>query len=203
VAEGRKRTAVRYSKRTIVLLLDPGVAPKMSTTLEQVPTGTYAVDPVHSSIAFGVKYNIGTFRSSFGEVDAELSDGVLTGSATVRSISIDQSRFKQHVLASDFFDAEASPEIMFRSTEIRPAADGTVEVDGELTIRGVTKAVTATGTYSSGPDAFGNHRAGFEIETTIDRREFGLNWQNPLPNGKDSLAWEVVISVDLQLVKQG
>ncbi|HEV7943162.1 MAG TPA: YceI family protein [Solirubrobacteraceae bacterium] len=175
----------------------------MSTTLEHVPTGTYALDPVHSSFAFGVKYNIGTFRSSFGEVDAELSDGVLTGSAKVSSINIDQPQFKGHLLSPDFFDAEANPEVTFRSTEIRPSADGTVEVDGELTIRGVTKAVTATGSYSSGPDAFGNERAGFAIETTVDRREFGLNWQNPLPNGKDSLAWEVIVSVDLQFVKQG
>lgn len=175
----------------------------MSTTLEQVPTGTYALDPVHSSFAFGVKYNIGTFRSSFGEVEAEFSDGVLTGAAKVSSINIDQEQFKGHLLSPDFFDADANPEITFRSTEIKPAADGTVEVDGELTIRGATKPVTARGVYSSGPDAFGNERAGFAIETTVDRREFGLSWQNPLPNGKDSLAWEVVISVDLQFVKQG
>ncbi len=175
----------------------------MSTVLEQVPTGTYAIDPVHSSIAFGVKYNIGTFRSGFGEVDAQLTDGVLTGTAQVSSINIDQPQFKQHVLAADFFNAEATPEIRFRSAEIRPAADGSVEIDGELTIRGVTKAVTATGSYTTGGDARGNNRVGFQVETTVDRREFGLNWQNPLPNGKDSLAWQVVISIDLQLVERG
>jgi polyisoprenoid-binding protein YceI len=175
----------------------------MSTTLEQVPTGTYALDPIHSSIGFGVKYNIGTFRSSFGEVTADLTDGVLNGSAKVSSIKIDLPQFKEHLLAPDFFDASVTPEITFRSTEIRPTTDGNVEVDGELTIRGTTKEVTATGTYSSGADAHGNERAGFELETTVDRREFGLNWQNPLPNGKDALAWQVVISVDLQLVKQG
>src|SRR5207248_10999918 len=132
-------------------------ASTMSTTLEQVPTGTYALDPVHSSISFGVKYNIGTFRSSFGEVDAQLSDGILTGTAKVSSINIDQEQFRQHVLAPDFFNAEVAPEIAFRSTEIRPAADGSVEVDGELTIRGVTKPVTAAGAYTSGGDAFGNN----------------------------------------------
>jgi polyisoprenoid-binding protein YceI len=174
----------------------------MSTTLEQVPTGTFDLDPVHSSIGFGVKYNIGTFRSSFEEVEAQLVDGVLTGIAQVGSINIDQPQFKQHVLTKDFFDAEHTPRVTFRSTEIRPAADGSVEVDGELTIRGVTKAVTATGTYATGLDAFGNERVGFQIETTVDRREFGLSWQNPLPNGSDSLAWEVAVSVDLQLVKQ-
>lgn len=175
----------------------------MSTVLEQVPTGTYTLDPVHSSIGFAVKYNIGTFRSTFGEVSAQLADGVLTGTAKVSSINIDLPQFKEHVLAEDFFNAEVTPEITFRSTEIRPAADGSVEVDGELSIRGVTKPVTAMGTYSAGEDAFGNNRVGFQIEATVDRREFGLNWQNPLPNGKDSLAWDVVISVDLQLVAQG
>jgi polyisoprenoid-binding protein YceI len=174
----------------------------MSTVVEQVPTGTYALDSVHSSIGFAVKYNIGTFRSTFAEADASLVEGVLTGTAKVSSINIDQPQFKQHLLAEDFFNSEVTPEITFRSTEIRPGADGTVEVDGELSIRGVTKPVTATGSYSTGGDAFGNNRVGFQIETTVDRREFGLNWQNPLPNGNDSLAWEVVISADLQLIEQ-
>lgn len=175
----------------------------MSTTLEQVPTGTYALDTVHSSIGFGVKYNIGTFRTTFEDVDAQLLDGALTGTAQVSSIKIDQPQFKQHLLGEEFFNVESTPTITFHSTEIRPAADGSVEVDGELTIRGVTKSVTATGNYTAGPDAFGNNRVGFELETTVDRREFGLRWQNPLPNGSDSLAWQVVVSVDLQLVEQG
>jgi len=175
----------------------------MSTTLEQVPTGTYTLDTVHSSIGFGVKYNIGTFRTTFDHVDAQLADGVLTGTAQASSIKIDQPQFKQHLVGEEFFNVEVTPNVTFRSTDIRPAADGGVEVDGELTIRGVTKPVTATGSYNAGPDAFGNNRVGFELETAVDRREFGLNWQNPLPNGSDSLAWQVVISVDLQLVEQG
>jgi polyisoprenoid-binding protein YceI len=174
----------------------------VSTTTEQVPTNTFALDPVHSSFSFGVKYNVGTFRTAFSEVDAQLVDGVLTGTAQAASINIDQPQFKQHVLSEEFFNVESTPTITFRSTEIRPAADGRVEVDGELTIRGVTRPVAATGTYTAGPDAFGNNRVGFELETTVDRREFGLSWQNPLPNGLDSLAWQVVVSVDLQLVEQ-
>ena len=131
----------------------------MSTTIQQVPTDTYGLDPVHSSFGFGVRYNgLATFRSSFDKVDAQLADGVLTGSADVSSIVIDEPRFKGHVLAADFFDVENTPTITFRSTDIRPAEDGSVEVDGELTIRGVTKAVTATGTYATGGDAFGNDR---------------------------------------------
>jgi polyisoprenoid-binding protein YceI len=173
----------------------------MSTTVEQLPAGSFGLDPVHSSIGFGVKYNVGTFRTTFDEVEAAYADGVLTGTAQVSSIKIDEPQFKGHVLAEDFFNAEVTPTITFRSTDIRPAADGTVEVDGELTIRGVTKAVTATGTYTTGGDAWGNNRVGFQIEASVDRREFGLNWQNPLPNGSESLAWDVTITVDLQFVQ--
>jgi polyisoprenoid-binding protein YceI len=175
----------------------------VSTTAERIPSGAYALDSVHSSIGFGVKYNIGTFRTTFDEVEAQLADGALTGTAQAASINIDQPQFKQHLLGEEFFNVEATPTITFRSSEIRPDDEGRIEVDGELTIRGVIKPVTATGTYSPGQDAFGNDRVGFELETTVDRREFGLNWQNPLPNGSDSLAWQVVVSVDLQFVAQG
>jgi polyisoprenoid-binding protein YceI len=174
----------------------------MSTTIQQVPTETYGADTVHSSIGFGVKYNgLAKFRSTFDKFDAQLKDGVLTGTAQVDSIQIDEPNFKGHLLAEDFFNAEQTPTVTFRSTDIRPADDGSVEVDGELTIRGVTKPVTATGEFGLGQDAFGNDRAIFVLSTTVDRREFGLNWQNQLPNGKDALDWDVTLDVELQLVK--
>ena len=66
----------------------------------------------------------------------------------------------------------------------------------------MTKSVVATGNIAAGADPFGNDRIAFELSTTVDRREFGLNWQNALPNGNDSLAWDVTLTVDLQLVKQ-
>ena len=175
----------------------------MSTTLQQVPTGTYVVDPVHSSFGFGVRYNgLATFRSTFDKVDAQLADGALTGSADVRSIVIDEPRFKDHLLAEDFFNVENTPTITFRSTDIRLEEDGTAELDGELTIRGVTKPVTAKGSFAVGGDAFGNDRVAFELKTTVDRREFGLDWQMVKPDGSEALAYDVTISTDLQLVKQ-
>jgi polyisoprenoid-binding protein YceI len=175
----------------------------MSTTIQQVPTATYGLDPIHSTIGFGVKYNkLATFRSTFEKVDAQLADGVLTGSADASSVVIDEPNFKGHLLTGDFFDVERTPTITFRSTDIRPVEDGSVEVDGELTIRGITKSVTATGTYAAGGDAFGNERVAFELQTTVDRRDFGIVWQNQLPDGSDALAYDVTISADLQLVKQ-
>jgi polyisoprenoid-binding protein YceI len=175
----------------------------MSTTATQIPAGTYGLDPVHSSIGFGVKYNgLATFRSSFEKFDATVVDGVLTGSADASTIQIDEPNFKGHLLSEEFFNVEATPTITFRSTDIKVAEDGTAEVAGDLTIRGVTKPVVATGNVAAGADPYGNDRVAFELSTTVDRREFGLNWQNALPNGKDALAWDVTLTVDLQLVKQ-
>jgi polyisoprenoid-binding protein YceI len=172
----------------------------MSTTAQQIPTDTYTVDPVHSTIGFGVKYNgLATFRSTFEKFDAQLADGVLTGSAEVSSIAVEEPNFKGHLLAADFFNAEVTPTVTFRSTDIRANDDGTVEVDGELTIRGATKPVTATGNFAA---AYGNERIAFELSTTVDRREFGIAWQNELPTGGDAVAWDVTLVVDLQLVKQ-
>jgi polyisoprenoid-binding protein YceI len=175
----------------------------MSTTVTQLPSGTYGLDPVHSSIGFGVKYNgLATFRSSFEKYDAAFADGVLTGSADVTSITIDEPNFKGHLMSEEFFNAEATPTVTFRSTDIKVNEDGTGEVACDLTIRGVTKPVVAKGNVAAGADPFGNERVAFELSTTVDRREFGLNWQNALPNGNDSLAYDVTLTVDLQLVKQ-
>jgi polyisoprenoid-binding protein YceI len=173
----------------------------MSATTS-VPAGTFGLDTVHSTIGFAVKYNgIAKFRSSFEKFDAALADGVLTGSADVSSIAVDEPNFKGHLLTADFFDAENTPTITFKSTDVAIAEDGTAEVTGDLTIRGATKSVVAKGEFHAGPDAFGNDRAQFELATTVDRREFGINWQNQLPNGNDSLDYNVEISVSLQFVK--
>jgi polyisoprenoid-binding protein YceI len=174
----------------------------VSTTAQRLPTGVYGLDAVHSSFGFGIKYDFGTFRTNFAQVDAQLADGVLTGAARADSIQIDQPQFKGHVLSPEFFDAENHPEITFRSTDLRANEDGSVELAGELTIRGVTKALTASGSYAAGTDAHGNDRVSFQLEATVDRREFGLNWQNPLPSGENALAWDVAIIVELLLVKQ-
>jgi polyisoprenoid-binding protein YceI len=175
----------------------------MSTsTIQQIPAGTYTLDPVHSTFGFAIKHNgISIFRGQFEQVDAKLQDGVLTGLAEVASIKTAIPDLKQHLLAPDFFDASQTPTIEFRSEDIRVAEDGTVELEGQLTIRGVTKAVTATGNYASGVGISGDEVVGFDLEATIDRREYGLSWQAELPKGGDVLAWDVKLEVHLELRK--
>lgn len=159
-----------------------------TTTIEQVPTGTYNVDPVHSTFGFAIKHNgVSTFRGQFEQVDAKLEDGVLTGTAQVDSVKTAIPDLKAHLLSPDFFNAEQTPTVTFRSTDIRIGDDGSVEVDGELTIRGVTKPVTANGTVAQGTGISGAEVVGFDLEAKIDRREYGLNFQAELPKGGEVL----------------
>lgn len=167
--------------------------------------GTYNGDPVHSSFGFAVKYQgVSLFRGTLDDVTATLVDGKLDGTAKVESISIrTPEQFRAHVLSPDFFDAATYPEVTFSSTDVTLGDDGSATVAGDLTIRGVTLPVTATGTFvPPSPDAFGNTRAHLHLETTIDRTAFNINWNAPLPNGGNALANEVTLIIDLALVQQ-
>ena len=171
--------------------------------------GTYTADPVHSSVGFAVRYmGVSTFRSNFSDVDARLSDEsgelFLEGRARVESIGLTApDEFRGHVLSGDFFDAENHPDIAFRSTAIELNDDATATVEGELTIKGVTRPLTAHGTWQGDTaHAFGGERAALQLETTVDRTEFGLNWNAPLPAGGNALANDVTLNIELNLVKE-
>ena len=170
--------------------------------LQQVPAGSYELDPIHSSFGFTVKHNgVSSFRGQFEQVDASLRDGVLTGTVQVDSVKTPIPQLKDHLLSPEFFNAAETPTITFRSTDIRLGEDGSAEVDGELSIRGVTKPVIAKGTYGRGTGLRGGEVVGFDLEAAVDRRDYGLNWQAPLPGGGDALGWQVTLQVHLELAK--
>jgi len=175
----------------------------MSTTETQaVPTGTWAVDKVHSNIGFAVDYMAGTFTGSFNEFDAELNDGVLKGSAHVASVQVKDPNLEAHLQGPDFFDAERSPQLSFESKAID--VDGErAKIDGEITIKGHTEPVEITGVFTQPfDDPFGGTRLGLKLEAKVDRTKFGVSWNNPLPSGEPALSNEVTIIADLQLSKQ-
>jgi polyisoprenoid-binding protein YceI len=178
----------------------------IAQTPTQLPTGTWNVDPVHSQVGFAVEYMVGTFRGSFTPVAGTLAvadDGTaeLNGSANVAGVKVQDESLSAHLLSPEFFDAERTPEIGFSSDDIRRSGDD-VTVSGELTIKGTTRPVELTGTITDPvEDAYGNDRIGLTVETTIDRTEFGLNWNLPLPNGKPALANDVKLTAELYLVK--
>jgi polyisoprenoid-binding protein YceI len=163
--------------------------------------GSWNFAPVHSSADFSVKYLVAQFRGSFQELDAKLEDGVLTGSAKVASIKVKDENLTGHLMAPDFFDAEQFPEISFKSTILDIEGDQ-LTLDGELTLKGVTKPVKATGTVA-GPteDFMGNTRLGFTLETKINRTDFGVSWNADLPKGGKALGDEVTLTVELEFHK--
>lgn len=171
------------------------------TTAQDRLAGNWQFNSVHSSAEFSVKYLVAKFRGTFEEIDASLADGVLTGSAKVASINVKQENLVGHLMAPDFFDAEQYPELSFTSSSIETDGDEAT-VEGELTIKGVTKPIRATGTLEGPTEDFaGNTRLGFTLETTIDRTEFGVSWNQDLPKGGKALADEVTLIVELEFMK--
>ena len=174
----------------------------MSTTTQAVPTGTWTVDKVHSNVGFAVDYMAGTFTGSFSDFDAEVSDGVLKGSAKVASVQVKDENLAAHLQGPDFFDAERYPELSFESKAIEADGDQ-LKIDGEITIKGHTEPVEITGVYTEPfEDPYGGTRFGLKLEATVDRDKFGVSWNNPLPSGDPALSNEVTIIADLQLSKQ-
>jgi polyisoprenoid-binding protein YceI len=180
----------------------------MSTTetLTIAPAGTWSLDPVHSRVDFEVSYLAGTFKGEFHEVAAELTiDGAraaLEGAAQVASVDVKDENLSAHLQSPDFFDAERHPELRFAADDIQLDGDREVSVEGELTIRGVTRPVRVTGTVTAPiEDAYGNDRIGLNLTTSVDRTQFGVDWNQPLPSGDPALANDVTILADLQFVK--
>jgi polyisoprenoid-binding protein YceI len=178
----------------------------MTTTETIAPTGTWNADPVHSLVGFEVSYMAGTFRGQFRDVSVTLTVGedgraTLEGVARVASVDVKDENLDAHLQSPDFFDAERFPELRFAAEDVALTGER-VTVDGEITIKGTTKPVAVTGTASAPiEDPWGNRRFGLVLSADVDRTDFGLRWNNPLPSGDLALANEVRIVAELQLVK--
>jgi len=167
-----------------------------------LPSGTYGADRVHSSLGFGVQYmGIGTFGGTISDFDATLEDGRLSGAARIATVEVKDENLKAHLLSPEFFDAERHPVVSFTTVEAEVIGDQ-ARFEGEITIKGVTRPATLTGTIV-GPqtDPYGNERYGLKLETTVDRTQFGILWNAEMPNGTKALADEVTLTADLSLVK--
>jgi polyisoprenoid-binding protein YceI len=177
-------------------------------TPQAVEAGTWQIDTVHSHVGFAVKHMVvSTFRGRFEDYEGSLasSDGApqLSGSVAVDSLIVKDENLAAHLKSPDFFDSADYPRIGFSSTQLSVAADGTLEVEGELTIKGSTHPVSARGSIT-GPhvDIAGNDKIGVELEAVIDRRDYGLLWNAPLPKGGFALDNDVKLEVSLELVRQ-
>lgn len=179
------------------------------TVSTQPLAGTFVVDPIHSLFQFSVKHmGVSLFSAAFDDFDGRVigdDQGIrLEGTVRVESLGIKNPDFRGHVLGgADFFDSTNHPELSFRSTDVVLNEDGTARVDGELTIKGITKPFTATGTYQPvTEDLAGKRRLGVELEATVDRRDWDFSFQAQLPKGGDALGNEVKLTVRAELVEE-
>jgi polyisoprenoid-binding protein YceI len=165
----------------------------MSTSTIAAPAGTWQLDTVHSSVEFQVPYGAGNFKGTFRDFD---------GTAKVASVDVKSDDLAAHLQSPDFFDAETHPELRFAADRI--ALDGdAVQVTGEITIKGVTKAVTATGSASEPvTNIQGLESVALTLTATVDRTEFGVSWNAELPGGGQALRNEVTIHAELYFVKE-
>ena len=176
-----------------------------TATDTRITSGVWNLDPVHSAVGFEVAYLAGTFKGQFreaaGRLIAEGGRGRLEGSAQVASVDVKDENLAQHLQSPDFFDAQQFPELRFSADDVALEGEA-VAARGEITIKGVTKEIEVDGT-ASGPltYGFGNERVGLQLTATVDRTQFGLNWNMPLPSGEPSLPNDVRIVADLQFVK--
>jgi len=164
-------------------------------------TGTWTIDPIHSSVGFTVKHLVAKFRAGFEAIEGsyDADTGVLRGRVPVESIDVRQEDFRGHLLSPDFFDAASHPTVDFVSTAIRRGDGESVEVDGELTLIGVTKPVTGTGTITEVTAGPAGNVIGIEVEATVDRNDFGLSWNMELPGGRKAVGDLVTLTVALEL----
>jgi polyisoprenoid-binding protein YceI len=174
---------------------------------DAIQAGSYTVDPAHSNVGFEVKHmGIATVRGAFKKFEGtvQAGDGQLTLSGQVEVASIDTGEAQRdgHLQAPDFFDAAQFPQIAFSSAGADTAERGRITLSGEITIKGVTKPIQLVGELAeNGQDPWGNERIGFEVEGKVDRREFGLDWNQVLPNGNLLVANEVKLVVSVSAVR--
>lgn len=184
----------------------------MSVTTDMIPgyvAGTWALDPAHSEVSFSVRHlAISKVRGSFEKFDVTVvtgdkpEDTTLTATIDVASVNTNQPQRDEHLRTSDFFAVDEFPTMIFVSTGLRH--DGSdFFLDGDLTLRGVTKPITITGEFGGIiTDGYGQTKAGASGTVTINRKDFGVNWNAIVEGGGVTLGDNVTISLEGQVVLQ-
>ena len=178
-----------------------------STQLPGYVVGTWDIDPVHSDVSFTVRHMMvskvrGRLGAFSGEIVTapEFTDSSVTATVDATSVDTGNAQRDGHIRTADFFEVETHPTWSFRSTAIRADGDD-YALDGELTIKGVTRPVTfALEVNGFGPDAYGGTRAGFSATTTINRSDFGVDIAMPLDGGGVVVSEKVQVALEIEAV---
>jgi len=180
----------------------------MSTTAVQIPgyiAGTWAIDPVHSEVSFVVRHMmISKVRGRFDKFEGTIVTAEdplassVTASVDLSSINTGQEQRDAHIRSADFFEVEKHTHMTFASTGIRAEGDHFL-LDGDLTLKAVTKPVTFKLEVNGfGPDAYGGTRAGFSATTEINRHDFGVSFNGPIPGVPGGVAVSDKVTINLE-----
>jgi len=177
------------------------------TIIPNYVAGTWSLDPAHTEIGFVVRHMmVSKVRGHFEKYNATIvtapnpTESHVEVEVDLSSITTGNDQRDAHLRSSDFFDVETSPAMTFRSTAVRPDGEDFL-VDGDLTIRGVTRPITLTVEVGGfGPDAYGGIRSGFSATAEINRRDFGVNWNAAIEGGGVVVSDKVTITIEAEAV---
>jgi polyisoprenoid-binding protein YceI len=183
----------------------------MSTATAQPTTATWNIDPAHSAAEFKVKHMmISNVKGHFAKVtgtltldESDLSRSRVEATIDASSLETRDAQRDAHLKSADFFDVEKFPALTFKSTSLRLVKDGELAVEGDLTIRDVTRKVvfSVDGPTPPAKDPWGNTRVGVSATTRISRKDFGLSWNAALESGGFLVGDDVTITLDVQFIK--
>ena len=203
---------IEYSTTPHVNKLPSGVitltAPSTETAIPGYEAATWNIDPVHSEVGFSVRHMMvskvrGRFTTFSGQIvtGEDIANSTATAEIDLASISTGQEQRDNHIKSADFFEVETYPTMTYRSTGVR-VEDGEYILDGELTLKGVTKTVPLTLEINGfGPDPYGGTRAGFTATGEINRRDFNVNFNAPMQNGGVVVADRIQLHLEIEAVK--
>ncbi len=181
----------------------------MSETAVEIPgyvAGTWAIDPVHSEVSFVVRHMmVSKVRGRFDKFEGTIVtapdplQSSVTATVDLSSVNTGEPNRDNHIRSADFFEVESHPHLTFRSTGVRPDGDDFL-LDGDLTIRGTTKPITLKLEVNGfGPDAFGGTRAGFSASGEINRNDFGVSYNGPIPGGGGGVIVSEKVTITLEI----
>jgi polyisoprenoid-binding protein YceI len=180
----------------------------MTETAVEIPgyvAGTWTIDPVHSEVSFVVRHMmVSKVRGRFDKFEgtivtaADPLRSLVEAAVDLGSVNTGEANRDNHIRSADFFEVEKHPVMTFRSTGLRAEGDGFL-LDGDLTLRGTTRPVTLRLEVNGfGPDAYGGTRAGFSATGEINRTDFGVSYNGPIPGGGVAVSEKVTIHLEIE-----
>ncbi|RAK68402.1 YceI family protein [Hymenobacter edaphi] len=173
-------------------------------------TTKWVLDPTHSEVQFKIKHLVistvtGSFKKFEGTVETDgdsFDNAQVHFAADIDSIDTNQEQRDQHLKSADFFHAEQHPKLVFESTSLRKVGEGEYKLEGNMTIREVTRPVTLDVEYGgTATDFYGNEKAGFEVSGKISRKDFGLTWNGITEAGAIVVSDDVKLLASVQFAK--